>query len=73
MILLSEEKIISMVTDFHFSGETNRHILSKQIASAQLKKVVDYLDTLEFFDDWGGESGKSLRDQIKQAILEGVE
>jgi len=44
----------------------------KAIAKAQLKKVVEYLDTLEFYDDWGGKSGKMLRDSIKQALLEEV-
>lgn len=36
--LLTEEVIINMVTDYHFSGETNRHTLVRRAAKAQLDK-----------------------------------
>ncbi len=52
-ILLAEEKIISLVTDFHFSGETNRHILVKQANKAQAKKILNKLQSIYNLPDEG--------------------
>ena len=68
MIGLTEEEIWDLIGESKTTYSEDLCI----IANAQLKKVVDYLDTLEFYDDWGGESGKMLRDSIKQALLEEV-
>ena len=38
-LLLSDEEIINLVTDFHFSGEGNRQILADKVAQAQLDKA----------------------------------
>jgi len=42
------------------------------IAKAQLKKVAEYLDTFDFYKDWGGASGRMFRDEVRQALLEEV-
>jgi len=44
MILLTDEEIINLVTDYHFSGEQNRHILAKNVAKAQLEKVAKHIE-----------------------------
>jgi len=36
---LTEEKIIDLVSEYHHSGEQNRHILAKNIAEAALNKA----------------------------------
>ena len=46
LTVISEETIINMVTKFHFSGETNRHILSKQVADKQLSHTKQELKKL---------------------------
>ena len=79
-ILLSPEEIIKLddklSEDEYWLGEQDatKSLVYEQgiFAKAQAKKFVEYLDTLEFYNDWGGESGKALRDSIKQAILEEV-
>ncbi len=71
MILLDEEKIVDMVTDFHFSGETNRHILSNQVAKAQAKKILIELQSiyklpdLKMEHDRMGEFIKELEEEIE--------
>ena len=71
MILLDKEKIINMVTDFHFSGETNRHILSKQVAQAQAKEIlielqlIYKLPDLKMEHDRMGEFIQELEEEIE--------
>ena len=44
MILLGLEKIIDLVTEYHLSGESNRHILAKAVAKAQLRALISEWD-----------------------------
>ena len=46
---------------------------SMSICRAQLKAVIGYLDSLEFYDDFGGDSGKAAIDVVRQAILKEVD
>ena len=66
MILLSEEEIINMVTDFHFSGETNRHILCNKVAKAQVKKVDKVVDDYFKKNAWMTREGwKALLKEVE--------
>ena len=35
---------------------------------AQLKKVIDWLGTFKFYDDFGGESGSIFRDTLVEVL-----
>ena len=37
---LGEQRIIDLVTDYHFSGKQDRHILARNAANAQLAEVL---------------------------------
>lgn len=67
-ILLTQEQILSEVS---FNATDNPMLLNwlKKIAKAQLKNMAEWLDTLTFYEDWGGESAEDLRDYIKQTLL----
>ena len=77
-LLLNDEEMKALRPDVPACGQTVFECDSCSggcplVAKAQLKKVVEYLDTLGFYDDWGGESGKAIRDSIKQTILKELE
>ena len=40
---VSEQVIIDMVAEYHFSGQQDRHILAKNVAQAQLQKILTLL------------------------------
>lgn len=64
-LLLPEEEIINLVTEYHFSGEENRHILAKNVAEAQLAHCFDEIEKIA--DMEGGHhtfKGKSVEDCI---------
>lgn len=44
--VLGVEEIINLVTEYHFSGEKNRHILADKVAQAQLKKAQEHYEPL---------------------------
>ena len=89
MILLTEEEILKIQDEYKeesiavWDGMLSRDEkvelafalfgIPQRVAKAQLKKVVEYLCTLDFYDDWGGESGKAVRDKIMQALLKETE
>ena len=73
ILLTEDEKAIAVQDEMERVGEGQMRDYSDIVAKAQLKKVVEWLDTFEFYDDFGGESGSMFRDTIKQALLKEVE
>ena len=74
-ILLTPIETLNVVKgiDKAWRGYTDDYAIHEGIAKAQLKKVVDYLNTFEFFEDWGGECGKRTRDTIVEALQKEIE
>jgi len=40
---LSDEKIIELVTEYHFSGVENRHVLAKNVVKAFRQAILDVI------------------------------
>ena len=60
--VLNEEEIIDLVTEYHLSGEKNRHILSKSVAAKQhqadLKAFIEMIESNPFYREWSGVESK---------------
>ena len=69
---LTDEEIINLVTEYHFSGKQNRHILARNVAQAQLNKIdieqikKELLNKVESIISWGryeeSPNGSKIRD-----------
>jgi len=44
--------------------------IAKFAVDNAVKKIVEWLDTLEFYNDWGGESGKNTVEFIQANLKE---
>ena len=77
-ILLNDEEIKEAIKGFAHP-ELHPFIEESDIAfaivgaKAQLKKFVEYLESLTFYDDAEGESAKGLCKHIKEALLREIE
>ena len=56
-----------------YTPEDILDLFATGMIKAQILKLVEWLDTLEFFDDWGGESAEIFRDIVKEALLKEIE
>ena len=72
MILLTDEEVLE-VWGLSGTGNIARYINpdDRKLLKAQVKKVVEYLDT--FKDKPVGEEVKLFIDRIRQALLEAIE
>lgn len=61
MIRLTDEEIMDLVTDYHFSGKQNRHILAESAAKAQLKKIVEFIGGVFSEAKW-----QALLEEVKE-------
>ena len=78
-LLLTDETIFNLVTEFHLSGEVNRHILARAVAKAQATKAVtgvfERIEKLDFYegqDPAGVCITRKDFDSLKQELLDEI-